>query len=148
MITLEKWIPEKPISVVYFNGQKDCYFVKRFLAGSQNNDQKFIPDESKVQLELVSTEWKPVIELSFSKNSKGVKDNEIKVIDELILVKGIKAIGNKLSSFKIKNINQLDPIEYSPPEKKILNELDVKSEEVNTIDKDIKDDKGQTELEF
>ena len=148
MITLEKWIPEKPVSVIYFNGQKDCYFVKRFLAGNQNNDQKFIPDESKIQLELVSTEWKPVIELSFSKNSKGVKDNEIKVIDELILVKGIKAIGNKLSSFKIKNINQLDPIEYSPPEKKILNELDVKSEEVNTIDKDIKDDKGQTELEF
>ena len=148
MITLEKWIPEKPVSVIYFNGQKDCYFVKRFLAGNQNNDQKFIPDESKIQLELVSTEWKPVIELSFSKNSKGVKDNEIKVIDELILVKGIKAIGNKLSSFKVKNINQLDPIEYSPPEKKILNELDVKSEEVNTIDKDIKDDKGQTELEF
>ena len=148
MITLEKWIPEKPVSVIYFNGQKDCYFVKRFLAGNQNNDQKFIPDESKIQLELVSTEWKPVIELSFSKNSKGVKDNEIKVIDELILVKGIKAIGNKLSSFKIKNINQLDPIKYSPPEKKILNELDVKSEEVNTIDKDIKDDKGQTELEF
>ena len=148
MITLEKWIPEKPISVVYFNGQKDCYFVKRFLAGSQNNDQKFIPDESKVQLELVSTEWKPVIELSFSKNSKGVKDNEVKVIDELILVKGIKAIGNKLSSYKIKNINQLDPIEYSPPEKKILNELDVESEEINGIDNDLNDDKGQTELEF
>ena len=148
MITLEKWIPEKPISVIYFNGLKDCYFVKRFLAGSQNNDQKFIPDESKVQLELVSTEWKPVIELSFSKNSKGVKDNEVKVIDELILVKGIKAIGNKLSSYKIKNINQLDPIEYSPPEKKILNELDVESEEINGIDNDLNDDKGQTELEF
>ena len=50
MIALEKWIPEKPISVLYFNGQKDCYFVKRFLAGNQNNDQKFIPDGSKIQL--------------------------------------------------------------------------------------------------
>ena len=89
-----------------------------------------------------------MIELSFSKNSKGVKDNEVKVIDELILVKGIKAIGNKLSSYKIKNINQLDPIEYSPPEKKILNELDVESEEINGIDNDLNDDKGQTELEF
>ena len=134
--------------ILHITHLQDCYFVKRFLAGSQNNDQKFIPDESKVQLELVSTEWKPVIELSFSKNSKGVKDNEVKVIDELILVKGIKAIGNKLSSYKIKNINQLDPIEYSPPEKKILNELDVESEEINGIDNDLNDDKGQTELEF
>ena len=51
-------------------------------------------------------------------------------------------------SYKIKNINQLDPIEYSPPEKKILNELDVESEEINGIDNDLNDDKGQTELEF
>ena len=148
MVTLEKWIPEKPISVVYFNGQKDCYFVKRFLAGSQNNDQKFIPDESKIQFELALTDWKPVIELFFKKDSKGIRDNEIKIVDELISVKGIKAIGNKLSSFKIKNINQLAPLEFLPPEKKTLNELVVDSEEIKTIDNDSMDDKGQTELEF
>jgi topoisomerase-4 subunit A len=118
MITLEKWIPEKPVSVLYFNGQKDCYFIKRFIAGNQNNDQKFIPEGSKIQLELISTDWRPVVELIFSKTSKGVRDNEIKIVDELISVKGIKAIGNKLSTFKIKNINQLDPIKYLPPEKK------------------------------
>jgi len=148
MVTLEKWIPEKPISVVYFNGQKDCYFVKRFLAGSQNNDQKFIPDASKIQFELALTDWKPVIELFFKKDSKGIRDNEIKIVDELISVKGIKAIGNKLSSFKIKNINQLAPLEFLPPEKKTLNELVVDSEEIKTIDNDSMDDKGQTELEF
>ena len=59
-----------------------------------------------------------------------------------------KAIGNKLSSSKIKNINQLDPIEFSLPEKKAINELVVDSEEIKTIDNDSMDDKGQTELEF
>ena len=145
MIALEKWIPEKPISVLYFNGQKECYFVKRFLAGNQNNDQKFIPEDSKIQLELVSTDWRPVIELTFSKTSKGLRDSETKIVDELISVKGIKAIGNKLSSFKIKNINQLEPIGYTPPEKKEINELVVESEEIKT---NVNDDKGQTELEF
>ena len=148
MIALEKWIPEKPISVLYFNGQKDCYFVKRFLAGNQNNDQKFIPDGSKIQLELISTDWRPVIELTYPKTSKGVRNSETKNIDELISVKGIKAIGNRLSSFKIKNINQLDPLDYFPPEKKEIKDLDVESEEIKADAKDFTFDKGQTELEF
>jgi topoisomerase-4 subunit A len=88
------------------------------------------------------------VELIFSKTSKGVRDNEIKIVDELISVKGIKAIGNKLSSFKIKNINQLDPIKYLPPEKKKINELVVESEEIKSEGKEMTGDKGQTELEF
>ncbi|MDC0080263.1 DNA gyrase/topoisomerase IV subunit A [Flavobacteriaceae bacterium] len=152
MVSLEKWIPEKPISAIYFNGAKDRYFIKRFIAGSQNTDQKFIPDGSKVQLEMISTEWKPVIEITFSKSGKNIRDNEIKHIEEIISVKGIKAIGNQLSSYKIKNIDQLKPLEYTPPEKLGLNELEVKSEEISKNDVEIESNNkasdGQTELEF
>ena len=148
MVSLEKWIPEKPISAVYYNGIKERYFVKRFLAGQQNNEQKFIPDGSKIQLEMISTDWKPVIELSFSKTAKASRENEIKNIEDLISVKGIKAIGNQLSSFKIKNIDQLDPIEYSPPEKQTLSEMEVESEEILVKKDEKKLNEGQTELEF
>ena len=152
MVSLEKWIPEKPISAIYFNGAKDRYFIKRFTAGSQNTDQKFIPDGSKVQLEMISTEWKPVIEITFSKSGKNIRDNEIKHIEEIISVKGIKAIGNQLSSYKIKNIDQLEPLEYTPPKKFGLNELEVKSEEISKNDVEIESNNkasdGQTELEF
>jgi topoisomerase-4 subunit A len=148
MVSLEKWIPEKPISAVYYNGIKERYFVKRFLAGQQNNEQKFIPDGSKIQLEMISTDWKPVIELSFSKTAKASRENEIKNIEDLISVKGIKAIGNQLSSFKIKNIDQLDPIEYSPPEKQTLSEMEVESEEILVKNDEKKLNEGQTELEF
>ena len=152
MVSLEKWIPEKPISAIYFNGAKDRYFIKRFTAGSQNTDQKFIPDGSKVQLEMISTEWKPVIEITFSKFGKNIRDNEIKHIEEIISVKGIKAIGNQLSSYKIKNIDQLEPLEYTPPEKLSLNELEVESEEISKNDFEIESNNksrdGQTELEF
>ena len=148
MVSLEKWIPEKPISAVYYNGIKERYFVKRFLAGQQNNEQKFIPDGSKIQLEMISTDWKPVIELSFSKTAKASRENEIKNIEDLISVKGIKAIGNQLSSFKIKNIDQLDPIEYSPPEKQTLSEMEIESEEILVNNDEKKLNEGQTELEF
>jgi topoisomerase-4 subunit A len=152
MVSLEKWIPEKPISAIYYNGIKERYFVKRFLAGQQNNDQKFIPDGSKIQLEMISTDWKPVIELSFSKTAKFSRENEIKNLEDHISIKGIKAIGNQLSSFKIKNINQLDPIEYSPPEIQSSSEMQVESEEIILNKDDFKDEKklneGQTEFKF
>ena len=154
MIILEKWIIDKPLSAIYFDGNKDRYFIKRFLAGSQNVDQYFIPLKSKVQLEIVSSDWKPVIDISFSKTSKGTKDNLIEKIEELISVKGIKALGNQLSSFKIKNINLIEPIPYSPPEKTPIMELEV-NEEVSVQNENVENDnknsenqEGQTELEF
>jgi topoisomerase-4 subunit A len=154
MIILEKWVIDKPLSAIYFDGNKDRYFIKRFLAGSQNVDQYFIPSKSKVQLEIVSSDWKPVIDISFSKTSKGIKDNLMEKIEELISVKGIKALGNQLSSFKIKNINLIEPIPYSPPEKTPIMELEV-NEEVSVQNENIENDnknsenqEGQTELEF
>ena len=78
----------------------------------------------------------------------------IEKIEELIGVKGIKALGNQLSSFKIKNINLIEPIPYSPPEKTPIMELEV-NEEVNVQNENVENDNknsenrdGQTELEF
>ena len=150
MIILEKWIVDKPLSAIYFDGNKDRYFIKRFLAGSQNVDQYFIPVDSKIQLEIVSADWKPVIEISFSKTVKGIKENLIENIEELISVKGIKALGNQLSSFKIKNINLIEPIPHTPAEKTPIMELEVNIENEN-LDINIKNSdsqEGQTELDF
>ncbi|MBT6448602.1 MAG: DNA gyrase/topoisomerase IV subunit A [Flavobacteriaceae bacterium] len=154
MIILEKWITEKPISAIYFDGNKDRYFVKRFLAGSQKVEQQFIPTGSKIQLEMVSSDWKPVIETNFSKTSKGTRDNLIQNFEDLISIKGIKAQGNQLSSNKIKNINLLDPIPYTPPEKtpvmelEVNDEVDVQNETVLNEENPINNKEGQTELEF
>jgi len=155
MIVIEKWIIDKPLSVIYYDGIKDRYFVKRFIAGSQNVDQQFIPSGSKIQLEMISSDWKPVIEISFSKTSKGLRDDLTQEIGELIGIKGIKALGNQLSSYKIKNINLINPIPFVPPEKTSVMDLEVNEEvslesENPAINKDELSDnnKGQTELEF
>ena len=71
----------------------------------------------------------------------------------MISVKGIKAIGNQLSSYKIKNINQLDPIPYTPLEKTPIMDLEVNDEE-NIESESVENEKstnnqeGQTEIEF
>ena len=67
MIVLEKWIPKKPLSVVYFDGKKQRFFVKRFLVENENKHEKFITEHKDSFLELISTDWKPVIEVVFNK---------------------------------------------------------------------------------
>tara|TARA_B100001093_G_scaffold61320_1_gene51621 strand:- start:24936 stop:27554 length:2619 start_codon:yes stop_codon:yes gene_type:complete len=153
MIILEKWITEKPISAIYFDGNKDRYYVKRFLPGFSKVDQNFIPNGNKIQLEIVSSDWKPVIEILFSKKSGVQKDSITYELENLITIKGIKAQGNQLSSNKIKNINLLEPIPFNPPEKVSLTELEL-NEGVDVIKEDSNDkiqnsdNNGQTELKF
>ena len=149
MIILEKWERNKPLSAIYYNGVKQRYFVKRFKVSLSKVEQKFIPDKGKIQLELVSSDWKPVIEIVFSKKSKLKKLNDVLELEKLIGVKGIKAIGNQLSSHIIKNINILDPIPFEPIQEILSANLNTRSD--LDVKKDVGDenkDMGQTELNF
>ena len=115
MIVLEKWIPKKPISAIYFDGKKEKYFAKRFLAENKNKEEVFISENKGSFLELISTDWKPVFELVFIKlRNKDQRPNQRIIFEEFISVKGIKAQGNQLSPYKIKQVNTLESLEYIP----------------------------------
>ena len=142
MIVLEKWTPKKPLSVVYFDGKKQRFFVKRFLVENENKHEKFISDHKDSFLELISTDWKPVVEIVFNKiRNKTQKPNQVIELEQFISIKGVKAMGNQLSSEKIKQINTLEAIEYKPP-------IEMPADEIEVVDeKIIKDeDIGQTAL--
>ena len=131
MIILEKWMPKKPLSVVYFDGKKQRFFVKRFLVENENKHEKFITEHKDSFLELISTDWKPVIKVVFNKiRNKTQKPNQVIELEQFISIKGIKAIGNQLSSEKIKQINTLDAIEYEPPVEMPADEIEVFDEKI------------------
>ena len=130
MIVLEKWIPSKPISVVYFDGAKEKYFVKRFLVENENKEEVFISSHSKSRLEIVSTDWRPVVDITFSKDrGRDRKPNQSIDIEQFIAVKGINALGNQLSKLKVNQIDLLPSLPYDPPKEIHADELDVIDEE-------------------
>ena len=142
MIVLEKWIPKKPISVVHFDGKKQRFFVKRFLIENENRHESFITNHKDSFLELISTDWKPVIEVVFNKiRNKNQKPNQVVELEDFISIKGIRAIGNQLTSDKVKQINTLDSIPYEPPIETPADEIEVVGEKVVEDD-----DLGQTTL--
>jgi topoisomerase-4 subunit A len=112
MILIEKHNPLKPISVIYFDGQKQNFYVKRFLIDKSFNKISFISDHKDSYLEFVSTDWRPQIEIVYKKEKGKDRKTEIVSLEDFISIKGLKSFGNKLSSNKINNLNPLKPLEY------------------------------------
>lgn len=130
MIVLEKWNPNKPISVVHYDGEKERYYLKRFLVEGPNKEEVVISESPKSYLELVSTDWRPMLELEFVKpRGKDAKPNQEINVEEFIAIKGIKALGNQLTADKIKNINILDSLPYEEPEEQKPEDIEVVDEE-------------------
>ncbi|MEO9513993.1 MAG: DNA gyrase/topoisomerase IV subunit A [Flavobacteriaceae bacterium] len=139
MVVLEKWNPKKPISIVHYEGEKDRYYIKRFLIENPSKEEIVISEHTKSHLELVSTDWKPIIEIEFTKpRGKEIKPKQQINVADFISVKGIKAIGNQLTSEKVKNINALEPMPFEEPKEPIAAEMEVVDEEsIDIINKDI-----------
>ncbi|WP_026709371.1 DNA gyrase/topoisomerase IV subunit A [Flavobacterium frigidarium] len=115
MIVLEKWVPKKPISAIYFDGEKERYYLKRFLVETENKEETFITEHANSQLEIVSTDYRPVAELIFPK-VKGVQKESITIdVEDFIAIKGFKALGNQLTTDKLKQVNMLEPLPYEIP---------------------------------
>jgi topoisomerase-4 subunit A len=136
MIVLEKWKPAKPISVIYFDGDKERYYVKRFVIETPEKEEEFISDHPKSQLEIVATDYRPIAEVQFSKRSL---ENEEVNFEEFIAVKGIKALGNQLTTDKIKNVNLLESLPFEEPEEE-------KSEEIEVVDEEVLEEKLPLEI--
>ena len=139
MIVLEKWSPKKPISAIYFEGEKEKYFVKRFLIENENKDDIFITEHPKSQVEIVATDYRPIAEVIFSKVKGVQKENQTIDFESFITVKGIKALGNQLTADKIKQVNLLESLPFDIPEE-LLSE---RKEIIDPLDTDLNTSLGE-----
>jgi topoisomerase-4 subunit A len=110
MISVEKWIPEKPLNVVYFDGEKEVWMVKRFLIEPMKGLVRFITENPKSKLGVATTLNFPNVYVRFNKKFKQAanKMDETISIPDFITVKGLKAIGNKLSNYPVLNVDLLE----------------------------------------
>ncbi|EJL71828.1 DNA gyrase/topoisomerase IV subunit A [Chryseobacterium populi] len=116
-LILEKWRPDQPVTCIYYDGEKEIYFIKRFLLENNTNPQTFMPSEHpKSFIENVLVADGSTAEIIFAKDKGKDRDPEMVNIDEFIAVKGIKAIGNQFTKFKVKAINITipEPVEEEP----------------------------------
>ncbi|MDZ4707570.1 MAG: DNA gyrase/topoisomerase IV subunit A [Saprospiraceae bacterium] len=106
LIWISKFDSQEVVEAVYYDGDKAWTMVKRFLIETTTTGTrfKFITEHKDSRLIYAQTGIDPVLEYNWkSKNQKYSK--EVK-LSEFIEVKGWKALGNRLSEFKLTGVKQ------------------------------------------
>ncbi|MCS4240014.1 topoisomerase-4 subunit A [Myroides gitamensis] len=142
MIVLEKWKPTKPISAIYYDGEKARYYVKRFVVENENRDDVFISEHENSKLELISTDYRPVVEVVFAKVKGVQKESLVLDLEQFIAIKGIKALGNQLTADKVKQIDHLESLPYE----EVVEEEEVITYDVENLPDITIDEDGQSSL--
>lgn len=139
-LILEKWNPEQPVTCIYFDGEKNIYFIKRFLLENTTNIQTFMPSEHpKSFIENIIVANNAAAEIVFAKDKGKEREPETILIDDFIAVKGIKAIGNQFIKDKVKSINIIIP-EPEEEQNPGFDEVESGEGSVSFIDHDVKDE--------
>lgn len=106
MIIIEKYDPAKVFSVVHYDGKSKNYLVKRFtfentVIGKQTS---VISDEPGSKLILITGAKQPMVKVELLKGKALVPETADLNLTELIDVKGMKAMGNRVSIHQVKSI--------------------------------------------
>lgn len=116
MIYLEKLEMDRPLSAVYFDGEKSRYFVKRFEWEGGDKEENIITAHAKSELVFLSNDTHPRIQMIYRKQGGEQKDPEEVLISDFITVKGIKAKGNQLTTDTLNKVEALDSLPEPEPE--------------------------------
>ena len=104
-LIVEKYKPEKPITIIYWDNEASAYYIKRFVPEIISNDRISFLDANTCELKHCLTDWLPVVSV----------DNEQKEVTELTDIMKYKAKGKKISKDKKTKIKILDPLPYEEP---------------------------------
>ena len=129
------------ISVIYFDVEVQCYYVKRFeIEEVEGKLIRFVGENPNNKLVSVTWVRYPRFEIEFiGKNAK--RENEIIEVSEFIGVKSWKAKGKRLSNYEVGNIKELEPVmkdEYDKPEPEIQDDETTNLNDIPDIPFEIK----------
>jgi topoisomerase IV subunit A len=130
VLLIQKFDPQKIIGAVYFDGASKGFFVKRFLIETTTLNKRFnfITEHKQSYLKLVTTDSQAQVSVTLIKGkSEEQMDYDLEM---LIDVKGWKAIGNKLSTNEVKELQLIESEQAAEPIAAEEVEVDASKEEL------------------
>jgi topoisomerase-4 subunit A len=136
ILYLKLFNPNGILSAIYFDGSNKTHFIKRFKIETSTIDKKFlfISDHKTSNLLAATDNFAPNVQI---KHKPDGKTNEISLvpIEELVDVRGWKAIGSKLNYSKLVDVEFIETDTPSPEIPK-ANEVSDDEDEVSTVIED------------
>ena len=108
LIFIEKYNADKVISIIYYDGGKKLFYVKRFKAELVSKPTMLFNNTKDSYLENLSTLKKPIAKLSFKKEVGKEREHASIDLSDFIAVKGQNAKGKIISKKKIIDIEIFD----------------------------------------
>ncbi|MGB1646573.1 MAG: DNA gyrase/topoisomerase IV subunit A [Crocinitomicaceae bacterium] len=150
---IQKWNPKHAISAVYYDGGKSMHYVKRFLCEITSDKRvRFISEAKGSVLSAFSTAFDPEVTVVFNKQLKETKNLPDKIIQlgDFIEVKGMKAQGNQLTKYKVKEVLLNHAISEGktpwPEEQESEIKNDIASESVEELENDKLDNESDKQI--
>lgn len=108
ILKIEKYNPAKIWSLIFFDADRQYYYLKRFKFESNNGLSSFIGDNPESQLIELSDNLKVQFEIKFGGKQKD-KDNQIIEAEEFIAEKSYKARGKRITTYQVEKIYKTEP---------------------------------------
>lgn len=121
VLMIEKFDEGKVFSALYYDGNQDYYYIKRFTFDASEKPQSFISEGDSSRLIALSDDLFPCVEVAFGGKHA---EREVETIDveEFIAVKGHKAKGKRVSNYDIKSVKFIEPLEKEVEEEQLPQE--------------------------
>jgi topoisomerase-4 subunit A len=105
-LVVERFNVNKPVSAVYVDGESKQYMAKRFMIETSTADKEFgfISEGIGSRLVVATTSETPEVEVEEVKGKDKEKKTKVVNLEEVVDIKGWKALGNKLSEFKVTKV--------------------------------------------
>lgn len=109
ILNIEKHNADTVFSALYFDGEQQYFYAKRFKFEQSYAPQRFIDEHQDSYLVAVSQDKFPQVEITFKgKHSK--RPAEVVDIDGFIGVKSSRAKGKRISTFDISEVKFTEPL--------------------------------------
>ena len=122
LMLVEKLDTQKIYTVIYFDAEQSCFYVKRFpFEPNDNIVSSFISDAPGSYMLELSNDKYPQVEIKFGgKHSK--RGNEIIDVENFIAGKSIRAKGKRLTTYEVDSIRFIEPLQKDFEEPEVINE--------------------------
>lgn len=135
LILIEKFNPEKYLSVVYLDEDKVNYYAKRFLIEDSDRIIDFLESQEGSKLTYAFLDWYPMIEIQeYDPKKKEKLEPKVINIEELTDLTRYRAKGKRLSRVEIKKIKVLEPLKKESEEEEDIEIAEKKTKEKKEIE--------------
>ncbi|MDE6100219.1 MAG: DNA gyrase/topoisomerase IV subunit A, partial [Paramuribaculum sp.] len=133
ILRIEKYRPKHVWTAIVRDADQQNYpYLKRFTFEPSSKKQRFIGENAKSQLLLLSEAFGARFELTFQEPDTFRGPLEI-ISPDFIAVKSFRAKGKRLTTFAVADIKELEPLEIDEPDEEIV---PVDNEETEIVDED------------